>query len=91
MIVGKVVNNIVSSRKHEKLIGYKLLVIEPLLENRGPYLVVADELGAGIGDTVLITQGCNVKYGLKEIETPIDAIVVGIVDDDNVKNHKNHP
>ncbi|MCL1951173.1 MAG: EutN/CcmL family microcompartment protein [Turicibacter sp.] len=75
MIVGQVVGNVVSTRKYEELQGYKLLVIQ-VGETR---LVAADELGAGVGETVLVTKGQAVKAALRK-PAPIDALVVGIVD-----------
>ncbi|HOA43307.1 MAG TPA: EutN/CcmL family microcompartment protein [Bacillota bacterium] len=41
--------------------------------------MAADQLGAGIGELVMITTGSPVRFGLDK-EAPIDALVVGIVD-----------
>jgi len=79
MLLGKVMGNVISTRKHEKLVGYKLLIIEPYYGSKKDTLIAADRLGAGIGEIVLVTTDYAVKSGLDQ-EAPIDALIVGIVD-----------
>ena len=78
MIIGTVKGTIVSTRKFQNLVGYKLL-IEPYFGNREQILVAADSLGAGIGELVLVTTDNTTQYAL-ERSAPVDAFVVGIVD-----------
>ena len=80
MIIGKVVNKIVSTRKHDQLNGFKLLVIEPCFGQQQASFVAADELGAGEGEIVMVTTGSAAQHGIRTT-APIDAVVVGIVDD----------
>ena len=49
MIVGKVVGSVVSTRKSEKLIGSKFMIIEPVHHMKGDLsqLVAIDMIGAG--------------------------------------------
>ena len=52
MIVGKVVGNIVSTRKNDNLVGFKILEVR-LIENgqeTDKYTVAVDSVGAGIGE-----------------------------------------
>jgi len=77
MIIGKVVGNIVSTRKLDGLQGYKLLVVQN--RNSGETFVAADAIGAGIGENVLVATGANARFGLHR-DAPIDALVVGIID-----------
>lgn len=79
MIIGKVVGNVVSTRKMEGLQGYKLLVVQK--QHSDDRFVAADAIGAGIGELVLVTTGANARFGLNR-EAPIDALVVGIIDRD---------
>ena len=83
MIVGKVVGTVVSTRKNENLIGCKFMVIEPVTELGGSnkQIVAIDNIGAGIGETVLIAQGSAARIGCNMAEAPVDAAIVGIVDD----------
>ncbi len=82
MLMGKVVGNIVSTRKNEKMIGSKILEVR-LIENQqetDKYIVAIDSVGAGIGEFVLITTGSSARLALSNIEEPVDAVIVGIID-----------
>ena len=52
MIVGKVVGSIVSTRKSEKLIGNKFMIVEPVHHMKAEHsqIVAIDIIGAGIGE-----------------------------------------
>ena len=83
MIVGKVIGSIVSTRKNENLVGHKFMVIEPIegmgvKENR---IVAIDNIGAGIGELVLVALGSAARIGCNMESAPVDAAIVGIVDD----------
>ena len=60
MVIGKVTGSVVATRKDEKLVGSKFLVIEPLHsmeKNVTDRFVAVDNIGAGIGDIVLVSTG----------------------------------
>ncbi len=84
MILGKIVGEVVSTAKHETHEGIKLLLVRPLdlaARERGAPFVAVDTLGAGIGETVLMTQdGWAAMTAVKRMKAPIDAAVIGIVD-----------
>lgn len=85
MRVAKVIGNIWSTRKEEKLSGLKLLLVQPLniLDescDKVP-IVAADIIGAGVGETVIIVGGSSARSAAGDMGTPVDATVVGIVDD----------
>ncbi|MBQ7338141.1 MAG: EutN/CcmL family microcompartment protein [Clostridia bacterium] len=82
MLKGKVVSNIVSTRKQAALVGSKFLEVR-LIENNemtDKFIIAVDSVGAGIGEIVLITTGSGARLALHNKETPTDAVVVGIVD-----------
>ena len=79
MLMGKVISNVVSTRKLDSLQGYTLLVIELLHQNQTEYRIAADMIGAGKGEFVLLTTGEQVKHGLHR-DAPVDMLVVGILD-----------
>ena len=83
MLVGKVVGTIVSTRKNEKLVGSKFMVIEPIekLGNPNKKFVAIDNVGAGIGEVVVVAQGSAARIGCNVKESPVDAAIVGIIDD----------
>jgi ethanolamine utilization protein EutN len=78
MYIGKVTGMVVSTKKNPKLLGCKFLRVEL---KAGEEIVAVDNIGAGVGETVLVTTGHNAIYGLDQKEAvPVDAIIVGIVD-----------
>ena len=83
MIVGKVVGSIVSTRKCDKLIGNKFMVVEPVHQMKADVnqIVAIDNIGAGIGEYVLVAQGSAARIGCNLETAPIDAAIVGIIDD----------
>ena len=82
MLKGIVRDNIVSTRKQESLVGSKFMEVE-LIENgalTGKFIIAIDSVGAGIGETVLITTGSSARLALHNTSSPADAVIVGIVD-----------
>jgi ethanolamine utilization protein EutN len=43
-------------------------------------LVASDSLGAGEGDCVLVVQGSSARLAAEDKNSPVDAVVIGIVD-----------
>ncbi len=83
MLVGKVIGSIVSTRKNENLIGSKFMIVEPLSVMGGSAnrIVAVDNVGAGIGEIVLVATGSAARIGCNMADSPVDAAIVGIVDD----------
>lgn len=79
MIIGKVVGSVVSTRKNENLVGSKFMIIEP--QQGGSTFVAVDNVGAGIGENVLVATGSAARIGCGMQQSPIDAAIVGIIDD----------
>lgn len=79
MILGTVKGTVYSTRKMEQLVGFKFLLVEPMYGNKKELLVAGDRLGAGIGELVLVTTDETVQHAL-EAPVPMDAFIVGIVD-----------
>lgn len=83
MLKGIVIGNIVSTRKQESLVGSKFLEVK-IIENgkdTDRYIIAVDSVGAGIGETVLITTGSGARLALRNQFEPVDAVIVGIVDE----------
>ena len=82
MLRGIIRGHIVSTRKQESLVGSKFLEVQ-LLKNgtlTEEYIIAIDSVGAGIGETVLITTGSSARLALRNTSAPADAVIVGIVD-----------
>ena len=82
MIIGKVVGSVVSTRKCDNLVGNKFMIVEPIpslkVDNR---IVAIDKIGAGIGEHVLVAQGSAARVGCGIPDAPVDAAIVGILDE----------
>ena len=84
MIIGKVQGSVVSTRKNDQLVGFKLLIVDLVQQQNQQQqasIIAVDKIGAGIGDYVLITTGSAARIGSGNLEAPIDAAVVGILDE----------
>lgn len=82
MIIGKVIGSVVSTRKNENLIGSKFMVVEMQDAVQASKIIAVDNVGAGIGERVLIAFGSAARIGCGKEDSPIDAAIVGIVDED---------
>lgn len=82
MLKGIIRGNVVSTRKQESLVGSKFMEVEIIENNQltGKYLIAVDSVGAGIGETVLVTTGSSARLALHNTNAPCDAVIVGIVD-----------
>ena len=83
MLAGKVVGSVVSTRKNEKLIGNKFMIVEIVdsMGAKGQQLIAIDNIGAGINEYVLVAQGSAARIGGDMKDAPVDAAIVGTIDD----------
>lgn len=83
MLKARLINNVWATRKSDSLNGLKFMLAE-LIGGRdeGQHLIVIDTIGAGIGDRVIITTGSSARRMLGDDEIPVDAAVIGIIDED---------
>lgn len=92
MHLAKVVGTVVSTQKDPNLVGCKLLIIKKINED-GEYekyssqstAIAVDSVGAGIGETVIVTTGSTARYVYGDKLAPLDMTIVGIVDEIQVK------
>lgn len=81
MLIGKIVGSIVSTRKNENLVGSKFMIVQTCAGTGDDKRIVAvDNVGAGIGEIVLVATGSAARIGCGHETAPIDAAIVGIVD-----------
>ena len=83
MLLAKVVGTVVATRKDERLVSNKLLVvrgIDPAGKFEGTYLVAVDTVDAGTGETVLVVSGSSARMASGMKDCPVDAAIVGIID-----------
>lgn len=85
MHIARVVGNLVSSHKHERFEGAKLMLVQPMDPDgtpRGAAMLAIDSVGAGVGERVLVVvegKAAGLALG-KGPNSPVDAAIVGIID-----------
>jgi len=83
MILGKVVGEVWGTKKVPNLEGLKLLEVESLdaaFLPTGSVVVAADQLGAGIGEYVIVAVSSRSRDIVMGPEAPVKAVVLAIVD-----------
>ena len=89
MQIAKVIGTVVATQKHPKFEGAKLLLVQPVsLDDtpRGTPLLAVDSVGAGVHEKVLIVvEGRAAGEALGRKGAPVDAAVIGIIDELDIK------
>jgi len=78
MVKGRVIGRLWSSKRIGSMPQGALLDVE--LEN-GVHLIAFDPLGCGDGEQVLITQGSVAAAFFEGVKAPVDALIVGSIDE----------
>jgi ethanolamine utilization protein EutN len=89
MQIARVVGTVVSTQKHPKFEGAKLLLVQPVTlddQPRGPALLAVDSVGAGVHEKVLVViEGRAAGEALGRKAAPVDAAIIGIIDEVDVE------
>ncbi len=83
MIVGKIVGNVWATRKEDSLKGLKMMIVQrldPCTDEKHESFVAVDYIGAGIGELVLVSRGSAANKALPIPNAPVDATIIGIID-----------
>lgn len=84
MYAAKIIGNAVCTCKEQKLVGLKLLVVQPIslltLENEGKPVVAIDAVGAGESEVVLVVGGSSARQTAVTANMPVDATIMAVVD-----------
>jgi ethanolamine utilization protein EutN len=89
MFLGRVLGQVVATTKSDGLLGQKLYVFEPIDENFktiGEPMVAVDTVSSREGDIVMWVASREAALALENWFVPVDAAIVGIVDDCNGKS-----
>jgi ethanolamine utilization protein EutN len=85
MKFARVIGNLVATRKTDGLDGVKFLIVQPLDAQRQPqgeaYVAVDATQQAGMDELVFVIASKEASFALPVEYVPVDAAVVGIVDD----------
>ncbi|MDA1013011.1 MAG: EutN/CcmL family microcompartment protein [Planctomycetota bacterium] len=85
MQLAQVIGHATSTVKHPSLAGWRLVVTQPLDavgKADGVPLLAIDDVGCGVGDTVMLTSdGQMVRELVKRSDSPIRWAIIGICDE----------
>jgi ethanolamine utilization protein EutN len=89
MFLARVEGSVVATKKDPHMSGRKLLLLRPMLvDDKDPSrfrpgintIVAVDSVGAGLGEMVMFCQGGSARLAPSLKDTPVDAVVIAIVD-----------
>lgn len=85
MLIGRVIGNVVATKKNLKLDGEKLLLVQPLDlsgASKGTPLIAIDRMGVGPKERVLYTlDGRTAQQILGRGVSGVDAAILGVIDE----------
>ncbi|NBB83875.1 MAG: ethanolamine utilization protein EutN [Alphaproteobacteria bacterium] len=102
MLLGRVQGHVVASQKDPAMQGCRMLLVEPVkidyddagggtMQPTGRALVAVDRIGAGEGQIVMLVQGSSARMTEGCAKMPVDAVIVGLVDEAFVKDKRLDP
>jgi len=84
MQICRVIGTVVSTTKDEKLVGLKLLIVQPVdpatMTPDGKALVAIDTVHAGRGEIVMVVGGSSARQTAVTNGKPVDAAIIAVVD-----------
>ena len=84
MQLGRVVGTVVSTHKSERIMGFKLLLVEKInpttMKGLDDFVVAIDAADAGTGEIVFYASGSCGRYTEHTFGKPADATITAIVD-----------
>jgi microcompartment protein CcmK/EutM len=85
VFLARVVGEVVSTHKNDRLQGKKLLLVRRLdldgQHDGSTEVIAVDVVDAGVGDKVLVVQeGSSARTVLDDPKVPVQAVIVGVVD-----------
>ena len=84
MQIGRVIGQGVSTVKHPSFVGWRLLVVQSLTADGqadGEPLLAIDNLGAGVGDQVILSNdGASARQLVGVRNSPVRWLVLGVCD-----------
>lgn len=84
MHLARVIGKVWATQKVESLVGYRMLIVQPLdetLAESGAPIVAVDTVSSAPGQLVYIVMSREAAKALDERFNPVDASIIGIVDE----------
>ena len=92
MQIAKVTGTVVSTNKADKLVGLKMLVVQPLdietMSEKGGLTVAIDAVGAGVGEVVMLVGGSSSRQTAVTDGKPVDMTIAAIIDHIDIKGKR---
>jgi ethanolamine utilization protein EutN len=89
MLISRVIGTVVATRKHERLVGSKIQIVQPLEPQtgkaKGEAIVAVDAVGAGVGELVVVVRGSSARHAVDDDQCPVDATIIGIIDEIDIQ------
>lgn len=86
MLLARVEGNLLATRKHPSLEGWRLVICQPISragEPEGAPQVAIDALGAGMHERVVISSdGAATRAAVRDPKSPARWLVIGLVDEE---------
>lgn len=83
MILGMIVGTVVSTQKADNVDGTRYMLVQKCDQHgktKNEYHVALDQVGAGTGEMVFMSQGSPNRQTERTFDKPIDASILGIID-----------
>ena len=96
MLLARIEGAIVATAKDPHVSGRPLLLVRPQFLDGGTppgcqggsgTLVAVDTVGAGLDEWVIVCQGSSARLVAGLADSPVDAVIIGIVDMVTVRDH----
>lgn len=85
MLIGRVIGEVVATRKHPSHEGLKTLLVQPLNldgTDRGDAVVAVDSVDAGAGDRVLLAlDGYSAMTAVNRPQSPTEMAIIAVIDE----------
>ena len=92
MQLARVCGQVISTKKAEKLVGFKILVCQPIdmvtFEEKGAPFVSIDSVGAGDGELVMCVSGSSSRQTAVTDARPVDSCIVAIIDSVDINGER---
>ncbi len=83
MILGMIVGTVVSTQKADNVDGTRYMLVQKCDQHGNKldeYHVALDQVGAGAGEMIFMSQGSPNRQTERTFDKPIDASILGIID-----------
>ena len=85
MLLARVEGNVVATRKHPSLVGWRLVICQPISQTgqlEGVPQIAIDAHGAGLHQRVVISSdGSAARNAVGDEASPVRWMIIGVVDE----------